>query len=92
MGGMGKTRIALEYAHRYRKLYDCVFWLGAQQLPMLWLSFASIAKQLGIPHAESMGGCRKYELAKDWLETTGKASQNERQDLSADGRQKGLGS
>lgn len=72
MGGMGKTRIALEYAHRNRKLYDCVFWLGAQQLPKLSLSFASIATELGIPHADLMGGGRKYEIVKDWFETTGK--------------------
>ena len=92
MGGMGKTRIALEYAHRYRKLYDFVFWLGAQQWPKLWFSFASIAIQLGIPHAESMGGSPRYELVKDWLETTGKASQIDFQDLAADGKQKGVGS
>ena len=77
MGGMGKTRIALEYAHRNRELYNCIFWLGAQQLPKLGFSFASIATELGIPHAESKGVSRKCELVKDWLETTGRKTQCE---------------
>ena len=72
MGGMGKTRIALEYAHRNRKLYDCIFWLGAQQLPKLSSRFNSIATELGMPQSEFMGGSGKYELVKQWLETTGK--------------------
>ena len=84
MGGMGKTRLALEYAHRYRKLYDCIFWLGAQQMPKLSFSFAAIATELGIPHAESLGGSRRYELVKEWLETTSKSPQNDGQDTAAD--------
>ena len=72
MGGMGKTRIALEYAHRNRKLYDCVFWLGAQQLPTLFSSFASIATELRMPRAEFTGISRYYEMVKHWLETTGR--------------------
>ena len=72
MGGMGKTRIALEYAHRNRKLYDCIFWLGAQQAPKLSSRFNFIATELRMPQNELMGGSRKYELVKQWLETTGK--------------------
>ena len=72
MGGMGKTRIALEYAHRNRKLYDCIFWLGAQQLLTLFGSFASIATELGIPREEFTGVSRCYEKVKQWLETTGR--------------------
>jgi len=32
MGGIGKTQIALEYAHRHGHLYKSVFWLGAQDM------------------------------------------------------------
>lgn len=41
-------------------------------MPKLELSFASIATKLGIPQSELMGRSRKYELVKEWLETTGK--------------------
>lgn len=78
---MGKTRIALEYAHRNRTRYDCIFWLEAQQFPKLSFSFASIATQLGEPHAESMGGSRRYEWAKEWLETTGKGPKHNCQNM-----------
>lgn len=71
MGGMGKTDIALEYAHRYRHHFDCIFWLGAQQAPDLAINFAKIAVKLQIPNAETMGLGRKIEIVKDWLESGG---------------------
>ena len=53
-------------------------------MPKLWFGFASIANELGIPQAESMGGSRKYELVKEWLETTGKTPKYDFQDIAAD--------
>ena len=53
-------------------------------MPKLSFSFASIATELGIPHAELMGGNRKYELVKEWLETTGKIPRHDCQDIAVD--------
>ena len=55
-------------------------------MPKLELSFASIATKLGIPQSELMGRSRKYELVKEWLETTGKTPKHDFQGTAADPR------
>lgn len=75
MGGMGKTQIALEYAHRNRNYYQYIFWLGAHQAPELAISFASIAVKLRVPDADTMGLGRRIEFVRDWLESKGNYTQ-----------------
>lgn len=71
MAGMGKTQIALEYAYRFRPLYDCIFWLEADKAQELAISFASIAEKVGLSQTDSVGLDRKIKVAKDWLQRTG---------------------
>lgn len=45
LGGIGKTQIAIEYAHRHREDYDFVFWLHAAERASLVYDLAMIAKE-----------------------------------------------
>jgi tetratricopeptide (TPR) repeat protein len=47
MGGVGKTALAVEYAHRYRNLYAGVCWCPAETLTGLLSALANLAVTLG---------------------------------------------
>jgi tetratricopeptide (TPR) repeat protein len=49
LGGVGKTRLAVEYAHRYQQAYDLVAWIQAEQPEALLADYAGLAGPLGLP-------------------------------------------
>jgi tetratricopeptide (TPR) repeat protein len=52
MGGVGKTSLAIEYAHRYRDLYAGVCWCPAETRVGLLGALTSLAVSLGAATAE----------------------------------------
>lgn len=54
LDGVGKTRIAIEYAYRFAADYDLVWWTSAEQPSVVRASLAHLASTLGLPPAESL--------------------------------------
>ncbi len=69
MGGVGKTQIALQYAHRHRESYKAVLWVTADNVINMGQSFREIAKLLGLSQTDQemqdTQGC--MIKVKNWL-------------------------
>jgi hypothetical protein len=52
LGGVGKTSLATEYAHRYRNLYAGVCWCPAETRIGLLTSLTGLAVSLGVAAAD----------------------------------------
>lgn len=48
MGGVGKTQLAVEYAYRYMSDYEVIWWIPADQIPLVRSSLAALAPRLGL--------------------------------------------
>ena len=53
MAGVGKTQLAVEYAHRFAEAYDVAWWINAEPGGLIGDQFADLATQLGSVEADA---------------------------------------
>jgi hypothetical protein len=51
LGGIGKTALAIEYAHRYASHYELIWWIVAEQPASITAALATLGAKLGVPTA-----------------------------------------
>jgi hypothetical protein len=54
LGGVGKTQLVMEYAHRFMADYDLVWWIPAEQEELIAAALAEIAPEIGIRRGENI--------------------------------------
>ena len=53
LGGVGKTQVALEYAHRFKADYDLIWWIPSERANEITLALAELARRLELQVGES---------------------------------------
>jgi transcriptional regulator with XRE-family HTH domain len=69
LGGIGKTQVAIEYAHRYAQEYHAVFWLAAETSESLMASLQQIAEQLQLSERQAAKQTQMVMAVQRWLAT-----------------------
>jgi tetratricopeptide (TPR) repeat protein len=48
MGGVGKTQLAMEYAHRFKSAYEIVWWIRAEQPEFIDAQLSDLGARMGV--------------------------------------------
>ncbi len=67
LGGIGKTQIAAEYAHRYAGEYNCVWWVAAEDASSRQTGYVAFAQQLGLPQKDAQDQTVTVAAVREWL-------------------------
>ncbi len=71
LGGIGKTQIAIEYAHRYRNDYNAVFLIRTDTETALTAGLVEIAGVLALPERDAEDQKKAVAAKRDAPHTTG---------------------
>ncbi|WP_060906744.1 FxSxx-COOH system tetratricopeptide repeat protein [Streptomyces scabiei] len=75
LGGVGKSQLAREYAHRFKADYDLVWWIDAEQPDLVLPKVAALAQELDLPVGDdvaeaaeaAMAALRQGDPCERWL-------------------------
>lgn len=67
MGGVGKSQIALEYAHRFRAAYDVVWWIKADPVTFVDGQLSELGLRLRLPLGETGAAVENARTVLDAL-------------------------
>ncbi len=62
LGGVGKTQLALEYAHRFMANYDLVWWVPAERSEEISLSLAELARRMELKVSDNVAEAAEAAL------------------------------
>jgi CO dehydrogenase nickel-insertion accessory protein CooC1 len=62
LGGVGKTQLALEYAHRFMAGYDLVWWVPSERADQISLALAELARKMGLQVGDNVSEAAEAAL------------------------------
>ncbi len=68
LGGVGKTEIAIEYAHRFREYYSLIWRVRGEELSTVVIDFARLAQKLDLPQKDTREEEVILDAVREWLE------------------------
>ncbi len=70
LGGVGKTQLALEYAHRFMADYDLVWWVPSERTEETSGALADLARKMGLKVGDNVGEAAEAALEELRRDTT----------------------
>jgi tetratricopeptide (TPR) repeat protein len=67
LGGVGKSTLAIEYAHRFAEEYSLIWWVRSEEQATLGSDYAALAGALGLPEKNAPDQSSAIAAVNQWL-------------------------